>query len=320
MKLTSIQAQIISALQLRADEPISKLRKKLGLRDHTVRYAIDRAIAQDLIERRYFLNLFRLGYQQHEVFFSLSSEKRHEREQLIKDLVATTCISWIGKLGGDYQYGINICVRHPSELLDLFEKLSARYGKIFLEKSFVQLLSLHYFGNRYISAKPQKSVPLSYKISREAVTIDETDHKILAGLTRGPIESIHHLARSLGIPQSTVDYRIKSLRTSGVIVGSYYSLRTHKIAMLSFLCLICSKGISSSLEDKVLGFCMKNTAVITSIRTLGSWDYQLVINVARTEDVVTIGEDLVEELGTDLHWYKMLPLFAYAKVREYPFG
>ena len=297
MKLTSLQAQIISALQLRADEPLSTLRKKLGLRDHTVRYAIDRAIAQNLIERRYFLNLFRLGYQQHEVFFSLSSEKRSDRELLIKDLIANTSISWIGKLGGDFQYGINICVRHTSELLDLFEKLSARYGKIFLEKSFVQLLSLHYFGNRYISSKQPKSEPLSYRISRDAVTIDETDHKILAALTRGPVESIHHLARSLNMPQSTVDYRIKALRTQGVIVGSYYSLRTHMIAMLSFMCLICSKGISSSLEDKILAFCKKNTAVTTSIRTLGSWDYQLVINVARTEDVVAIGEDLVEDLG-----------------------
>jgi len=319
MKLTPAQAKVIASTQLNAELPISSLRKKLGLRDHTIRYALDRARSQGIIERRYFINLFRLGYLQHEVFFSLSFEEKGLRDSLIAQLVKSDRTSWIGRLGGDFHYGINICSRDVSEMLEFFDQLSEKYGRTFLEKTLSLRVSLTYFGNRYLYPGAKPSHPLSYRITSERVEIDQLDHRILSALTAHGSSSTHQLARLLGLPQSTVDYRLKRLRSTGVIVGSYYSIKRERIGILSYLCLISTRGISSLFREKALAFCQQQPEIVLMIESIGSWDFEFVIDVTHAEDAVKISEKLLDLLGRDLNWVKMIPLFSYPKVHEYPF-
>ncbi len=319
MKLSPTQAKVVALTQLNADLPIAQIRSKLGLRDHTIRYALERARSQGLVAQRHFINLFRIGCLQHEIFFSLSSEKKGSRETLLKKLIQSDRISWIGRLGGDFHYGMNICSFHINEMLELFDEFSDEYGCIFLEKNLSLRIGLTYFGCRYLAPSIKASPPLSYRITSERVEIDYIDHQILSALSADGSSSIHSIARTLGVPQSTVDYRYKKLKNNGVIVGTYYNFQPQKAGYLSFLCLISTKGISSSFREKVLQFCEDNPEVVVLIESMGSWDFELAIDVREAEHAMTLSEKILDYFGSTLHWIKMIPLFGYPKVREYPF-
>lgn len=320
MKLTSAQAKIIVAAQLNADMPLGKLRSRVGAQEHTIRYTLDRARSKGVIERRYFINLFKLGYLQHEVFFALSSDQPGVREALLTQLQASDNVSWIGRLGGDYQYGINVCSRDVTQIVTFFDTLSAKYGRTIIEKNLSLRVGLTYFGNRYLAPNVQPACPLRYQSGTEVVTIDKTDHSLLAELTSHGDSSGHELARKLGIPQSTVDYRLKRLKSSGVIVGSYYAFRGERIGILSFLCLIATRGIGSTFREKALAFCADHPEIVVCIESIGSWDFEFVIDARSAEDAMRTSEQILDHFGRDTNWIKVIPLFGYPKVHEYPFS
>lgn len=319
MKLSSAQAKSIVAAQLNADLPISKLRVKVGVKEHTIRYALDRAREQGIIERRHFINLFKLGFLQHEVFFALSSEERGAREALLAQLKRSDSISWIGRLGGDYQYGINICSRDVTHMVAFFNALSASHGKNILEKTLSLRVSLTYFGNRYLAPQLKHTPPLRYHNTPGKVSIDRTDHRILTAITTNGDLSGHQIARELGIPQSTVDYRLKKLKSDGVIVGTYYAVNGSKVGILSFLCLIVTRGMSATFREKALEFSSKHPEIVLMIESIGSWDFEFVIDAFSAEEAMKTSERILDFFGRDIQWLKMIPIFSYPKVHEYPF-
>lgn len=320
MKLSALQAKAIVAAQLNADLTVSALRSKIGGKEHSIRYAIDRAREQGIIDRRHFINLFKLGFLQHEVFFSLSSEQRGAREALVTQLKRSDSISWIGRLGGDYQYGINICSRDMTNTIALFDHLAASHGKHILEKTLSLRVSLFYFGNRYLAPHLKYDPPLHYGNTPGTIAIDATDHKILTTITSNGNLSGHQVAKALGLPQSTVDYRIKKLKGAGVIVGAYYAVNVSRIGILSFLCLIVTRGMSSMFREKALAFCVKHAQVVVMIESIGSWDFEFVIDAFSAEEAMRTSEELLDFFGRDIQWLKMIPIFSYPKVHEYPFS
>jgi DNA-binding Lrp family transcriptional regulator len=320
MKLSPTQAKIIVAAQLDADISLSKLRARTGLKEHTIRYTLERAREQGVIERRYFINLFKLGYLQHEVFFSLTSEQQGMRDTLLAQFKASDRISWIGRLGGDYQYGINICSRDITQVVAFFDDLSKSYGRAFVEKNLSLRVGLTFFGNRYLAPSIKQVHPLRYHTATESVVIDSLDHKILSALTSRLPVSGHELARMLGMPQSTVDYRLRKLKSSGVIVGSYYNFRGDQVGILSFLCLISTKGLGSTFREKALAFCNSHPEIVVLVESIGSWDFEFVIDAFSAEAAMRTSEQLLDYFGRDINWLKMIPLFSYPKVHEYPFS
>jgi DNA-binding Lrp family transcriptional regulator len=318
-KLSPSQAKVIVAAQLDAECPPAKLRSQVGLKDYTIRYTLSRAQELGIIERRHFVNLFKLGYLQHEIFFSLSSEQSGVRESLLAQLKASDRISWIGRLGGDYQYGINVCSRDALHLSDFFNSLSGTFGHLLVEKSLSVRIGLTYFGNRYLYPNLKAAPPLSYHPSTETISLDQTDHRVLSALTSRGHASGHELSRILGIPQSTVDYRLKKLKSSGVIVGSYYAFCGDRVGISSFLCLIATRGIGSTFRRKMFEFCNQNPEIVVLIESVGNWDFEFVIDALSSESAMRTSEKILDHLGRDVHWMKVIPLFSYPKVNEYPF-
>jgi Lrp/AsnC family transcriptional regulator, leucine-responsive regulatory protein len=319
MKQSQKEKDTIFCAQLQANAPITGLKKLTGYRDHSIRYFLQRALDQGFIVRRCFINLNLIGCSQYEIYFSLSSEKKESRNRLIKTLIQSEKISWLGKLGGDYQYGINICAKSIREVSDFLDSLSAKFGAIFLEKVIAVRISLSYFGNKYLSNKKRPDSCLSYHASLGRIPIDEIDHKILTKITETGDNSSRQLSRILGIPQTTLDYRIKKLEQQKIIVGYYYELQAAKLGMQTFMLLVCVKGFSSKFREIFFQFCKQHPKVVILIHSIGNWDFEVVVEVKDSVETTVLTEEIYDKFGAYLNWVKILPSFGYPKVMEYPF-
>ena len=114
MTLSSKEAKILSAVELRADLTIPEIRKLVGLREHTIRYALRQLEERKIIARIPFINLFALGYTSHNIFFSLGAESRKQRQDFLDALNKTPNIVWIAEMGAEFEFGIEIICKHFS--------------------------------------------------------------------------------------------------------------------------------------------------------------------------------------------------------------
>ncbi len=319
MKLSTRDREVILKAQLRASEPLSRLRKGLNYKEHTVRYSIQRCLETNIIKPRVFVNLNRLGFNQYEVFFTLSSDTRQSRNGLIKSLIASNQISWFGQLGGDFQYGFNMAAENIGEVVSFFADLSEKFGTVFMEKAFAERVSLQYFGSKYLSPKTRPAGALSYASTTEKVEIDDVDHRILSALSRTGERSSRRIARELSVPQTTVDYRLRKLEEKGVIVGYYYNLQAQELGYQSFLLLAGMKSVSIRAINDFKAFCAKHPNVLLLIHSLGSWDFEVWIDTETAVQATAIVEEIYDAFGHELSWIKILPAFQALKVAEYPF-
>lgn len=319
IKLSEKERNILLCSQLDAKAPTSLIRSKTGYRDHSIRYALQRALERDLLKRRCFVNLCRFGFTQYEIYFSLSSEKKYSRDEVLEIFLNSEKISWVGELGGEYRYGLNICVRNICEVADFFNHLSQKFGLLFQEKAVAARLSLRYFGNKYLSKEKFHDSYLSYEATERTSEFDETDHRILTGLMEVDHSSHRDLARKTGLPFSTLEYRIKRLELNKIICGYYYQINSQLLGVQSFLLLVNVKGFTEKMRKRFVLFCKEHPNIVVLIEAIGNWDFELEVEVEDSREIRTLTQELHDSFGTYIQSIKVLPSFGYPKVREYPF-
>lgn len=314
-RLTENQCVLLTKLQLNATQSIPSLATGLGLPEHTVRYALAKAIDAGIVTKRCFLNPYTLGFAQYQLYFSLRGKSK---EAFIKELADSELVSWIGKLGGDFNYGANFCATSITDVYKLLERLSHNHGGAFLDKVFATRMAFTYFGNRYLAPSIQSPSALSYTMNQSLQPIDELDHTLLKSLVKDPSISARQRARELAIPQSTVDYRLRSLEERGVISGYYYEVDPTTIGYSSYLVLISTRGISSRLYEALLDFAEREKNIVVLTQALGTWDFELGIDASSPQGALLVYERLTEEFANYINWSKLLPHFGNVKVKEYP--
>jgi DNA-binding Lrp family transcriptional regulator len=318
MALSGQQKDIFRTAELNGNLSIAELARLSSQRTHSVQYHISMAIERGWLKKHAFLNLSLLGYQQYEIYFSLAPEQKNTRDDLLRYLTNSSRISWLGELGGDFQYGMNICVASIEELLQFLNELSGTFGAIISDKYMAVRLSLHYFGNKYLSSKNGLCKELSYQNSSKTVLTDETDHKILQYLSCHAGDSRRVMAQKLSLPQSTLDYRIRKMEKDGIIQGYYYLFAERLTGTESFLLLLSGRGFDEQVKSKLYQYAKKHPNITVLINCLGSWDHELVVEVENRCEIILVTEEIRDSFGTQLSSIRILPLFRYAKVVEYP--
>jgi DNA-binding Lrp family transcriptional regulator len=318
MKLTDKEADVLAAVELRADKPIEEIRKETGLRDHTIRYHLksieDRGIARPLP----FINVYALGYVQYNIFFSVGVQNRKTREDLLKVLVASRSVTWVGEMGADVPFGIGICTRQMHDMHNLLLALSRRFPNVFFEKFVSAQFSCTIFPRKYLSSRKPKVPMLTLGRTTELQQVDELDDRILSGLSLVPHRSRRELAMKVKIPLSTLELRIKKLEQRGVIPGYYYAVDSAKFGILGFKLLVYARGINPDLTAQLLRFCAAHHAVIYLIECFGNWDYEIGVEVKRPEDVIEVTQELYEQCGVSINSVRVLSKFRDLKNINYP--
>jgi DNA-binding Lrp family transcriptional regulator len=316
MKISEKEATILASAELRANAPISVLRKESGYREHSIRYALHSLHKRQVITPIPFINLHLLGYSIYHLFFTVGGEKRGQQDALIKSLVSSPSVLWVGEFGGEFQYGVGVCGKRLPPLIEFLTTLSSKHGAIFHDKAVSLQVSSTIFPRRYLSNKRFSVSPITVTFDKkEVVDIDALDSKILSGLTTYGHLSHRQLALTLQVPLSTLELRLQKLRARGVIAGDIYAVDAAKFNMESFKLLVYTKGLDAELSSRMFNFCARHKNVTTLIDCIGTWGYEVNVEVVRAEEVTRIIQDMYEHLGSSIHTIKTLTKFRYPKVR-----
>lgn len=320
MKLTERDRQILTCIEHRANQPISSYRSRIGYKDHTIRHHMNNLRSRGVIVGQApFINMYRLGYTDYTFFFSLAPEHGTQRDRFIKKLLSAEHVSWLALVGGDYQYGVSLCVKQSEDALAQLKKLSLELGNMLSDKALSLRISFCAFGKKFLAGKAGVAPPLRYGGRGAPVEIDEIDHRILCGLANTEYSSNRELARNLDVPFTTLERRLRNLERDGVIVGYIYRFNAAKLGNQIYKLLVYARGVDPSLSERLYKFSHSHLNVINFSECLGAWDYELGVEVEKPEDVTEVVRQLYDRFGKEISSVRMLQVFRHLRFSCYPF-
>lgn len=318
MKLNEKEAAVLACAELRADASMEVLCRETGLREHVIRHALRRLRERQIITPVPFINLHRIGLTIYSVYFTASFEGGATKQSLIKSLVSSPDILWVGEFGGEYQYGMAFCAQRLPHLLEFLRTLSKRHKSIFFEKAVSVQISSTIFPRRYLSRKRFNVEPVTVTFDKDVVEIDETDTKILSALTTHSDLSHRQLALKVQIPLSTVELRLRKLKDRKVIAAEILFVDPAAFDRQSYKLLVYTKGLDPQLTSQMHKFCAQHEDISYLIECFGSWGFEIGVEVARADQVSVVMQELYEHLGSSINTIKLLTKFRYPKVRWFP--
>ena len=317
LKLSQLQREIIPLIQLDARLSLARIAEQLHAQERSVRYQIDKLEERGLIRKAPFLNIYPLGRRYVNLYFSLGGSHSSAVEKLIQTLQQTLRVSWLAELGGDFHFGLSLIVETIEDVKEALDSLSRKFPAVFFEKSYAFHVSLRVFPAKFLSARKFPFPHLGYGATGRLFDADELDRKILALMAAQGLFSGRAIARVLGRPHVTVESRIRRLEKEGVIAGYWTLFDVSKLGYQTFKILVYAKGHQYALAEKLSGFAEDQPHISYLIECLGSWDFELGLDVESNGQVAQVTRAMIDACGSMINTIKVVPMFRVLKWRQF---
>lgn len=315
-KLNDIEREVIACGMLNARMPTNELARCIGRREHAVRYAINRLHREKILKPYALINVYAWGWTNYAIYFSRTVEAPGDREAFLKYLFASHYVTWLGELSGDFNTGIVVSARRLAELDQFLCALAARFGQAGSRQEVVLHVKNSSFRLKYLADVPAPVDVLAYGGEAEVVELDDLDMRILRGLGHPELWEHADLARFLGMPLTTLRYRLGRLEDRKVIAGYGWGIPAPRFGMHNYKLLISERRPGESFQEEFFKFCQAHPNIIYHIRCVGPWSFEIGV---QSDDPVLVPQISAEMSGrfgsaigdirilTELNCHKYIP-------------
>jgi Lrp/AsnC family leucine-responsive transcriptional regulator len=127
--------------------------------------------------------------------------------------------------------------------------------------------------------------PIDYfEDTRMATGLDDIDHRLLALLQHDDRVPVAELGKTLGVPPSTLNDRIRRLLKMGIVKGFHAHLDPEKVG-LDLLAFVFVGWSDPGTEAKFLGAIAEAPEVQEAHHVTGSWNYLMKVRLRTTRDL-----------------------------------
>jgi DNA-binding Lrp family transcriptional regulator len=205
-----------------------------------------------------------------------------------------------------------------NEVSSFYDLLNTVSGVRIDSKALTIQRDFAYFGRKYLWGSKPAYQPVNMPISPSLVTLDEEDLKLVQELARGRVENEAMLYKVTGIPSATVYRRLASLRKRGVLGADYYWLNSASFGRQLYVLRISFSGMTGQIKDKIWQLARLNASVVYAIETLGSWDYELGVDLESAAELSALIEDITAAMPSLSIDVDPIPVTRFIKVRSFP--
>jgi DNA-binding Lrp family transcriptional regulator len=290
--LSDRQKMILQYAHFFYHEGPEKIASLTGLPTHQVRYDLRNLIDRGLLLIQRKIDLLRLGYY---VFHIHLSVKSQDADRLLKVLRDNSRVLYLSRNGGERAVGVTILSRSPELIFGLMDEASAKSKTAFAQVGWSVEGAFYYFGPKFLTGKVLINPAASSIAGESPISIDQIDAKILKLFNRGEAQNASEAARIIGVPVSTIQYRIKQLEKQRVILPVSAFARIANLGYSEFEVLVQISQALQSEHQRFIQYCEKHLAITLLIRSFGDWQYKLVAQVERTSEIFEIEDELVRK-------------------------
>jgi|SRR3989344_4022191 len=311
--------KIIHELEINARQPTTVIGRKVGLKPDIVAYRIRRLEKEGILKSTIgYINFHKLGYIDFGVYIGLRYGNQQKENQFIEYLKKHPNASYLARTGGSYSFIVGILAKDSISLYPIIKEIKNNFSDLIDQFEIVTRISLRHFSRKYlINIESRADFPY-FGGDLEDSHLDSLDKNILTILAEdGRIKAID-LATKLKEAPSTIISRIKRLERAKIITGYYALLSPEKFGFQTYNLLVKVVPTDEKEDLNFSQFCKKHPHITWLIKTLGTWDYEVGVEVENQERL----QEIISELrGSSSRLMKIdfLAIFETIKYSQYPF-
>jgi len=321
VRLSEKQKIILGLVELQGDLTIQDIARVSGYKQTTIQYALsslkDRKV---MYHRQAMIDLHRLGYSHHTVFFSVAAKQDADTVSLVQKVAALPHVFWLFEMAGRYQFAVSISIRCAAHLPQFIDLLGRTLGGSLVEIAACSQFEFRYFGRRYLLPKRFKTPILEFNVQEEVSTLDKASERVLSLLATGEAQTAVQLSKALGIPPATADRRRRELKENGIIKAYIHWIDPTKLGRTCYIFRVNVRGVPSKFSQRLFSYLESERDVLFGLRCVGPWDYEIGVELESAQDVSELANRLYQKFREEILSVQPIPILRYLLVRGYPRG
>jgi DNA-binding Lrp family transcriptional regulator len=216
-----------------------------------------------------------------------------------------------------HQFYIVVTVEHISALENFFQHVRCTSG-VELRATRMQIRSgWYFFGTKSLDSQ---YIPPPIHITRthQHIALSAEDLKVLEVFASSPNGVRTQVARTLGMPLMTLQYRIERLERLGVLRGVRYVVSACALNYRRFRCLIVANTPLGSQRLQLYEWARNHPYVVSMMYGVGNWHYELRIESPDQAAAEHLVSELVSTFADFIHYSDLVPIGSLLKFAPHP--
>ena len=285
--------KILYYLDLDSRQSFRSLGKKVGFSKDVVSNRVKKLQETGIIKGFHaVIDYTKLGYNVYRFYFSFQNVTPDLKNEIIvflkKDKYANDVIS----LEGKYDLLVVIFVQNYPQAHEFWQNSVKTYGKYFSKRVFTAFSQGDYYANGFlIDEKESKPKKIYQWFDRgERIKIDDVDFHIVKLLSKNTRISTIEIAQTLDTTATVVNYRLKKLIKSGIIVAYRLDIDFQKIGY--FVYKVDIELNEFDKIDSILDYLYSVPFFVYICKSIGYVDLEVGFNLRNTYQLHQIMEDI----------------------------
>lgn len=295
--LSEIEREVLVLTRLTARAGIPELAKVTGRREHQLRYALKKLTDELKLCPHAIINPSALGLIDVGVYLTLSRATKSARDSLVKRLANSSSVPCVNRLIGPYQIFFSMIGRSLAEHQQNLNALIRGSEDFIIRQVAVPRVRWFSYPPKYLAPhlKCQTVVQLGGDVT--PASVDDLDCRILNSLSNLADIQARGIARSIGIPESTVAFRLESLEKRGVLLGFGLHAMTDPslLGVERYTLLVRQYGADPEMLTSLRTLCQRHPNVTSLVECLGEWSFEIGIETISDRQISEFEQLLYEQ-------------------------
>lgn len=306
--LGKIARKILFELDRDSFQTLSEIGEKVKKSPQYVDYWINKLIQEGYVKK--FVTIIdykKFGYSYYTIYLSFKTMPAEKEQKFIDFLSTDKSITFLYVCHGRWNVIAGLLAKDPvdvyEKLLDIKQNFGDALGEIIVESH----VGSKFLGRKHLSDTEVtlSSIPLTGGRA-ELIDFDKKDIKILSVIKDNARASIIQLAELSGLSPDVVRYRLKQLKSKGVILRASFLPDYSKIKWKPYRLLLKLRATTLKKEGELLSFFEVNPYAFRLTREFGNYDLSVDIEIPSGASIHDLIRDLKSRFYDIIAGYELI--------------
>ncbi len=242
-------------------------------------------------------------------FQSLGSKREQELHEWVSKNIRP---AWFGSCDGTWNMIMTLSVSSFKELVDLIQRIEAKYGQYLSRKELMLLTGGTVFNEKYLYPNGEHTFSIEIGMSDNPEKLDKKDLKLIQNLADNARMNITEMAKEIDLTPEATAKRLKNLIRRGVIVGYKPRINFTKLGYDYFHVFVSTKN--PEVTKEMMEYYKMHPSCIFVGREIGHYDMHLEFVIKGAQNFREVLKDLRDKFGDKVHEYEPLQIYTENKI------
>lgn len=309
--------KILFELDINSRTSASKIAKKIKLPKETVNYRIKRLEKKGWINHLYTIfNASLFGYSYYRILLKFYKITESTEMEIIDYITNDPTCANLRITEGQYDLVFLTVQKNPSELKSFLQCFLNNFGMYVQEKNILIMMKTHKFNQKFLYLG--KTIKKTFNhIELKNYSLDKIDLGIMKLISTNARIKLSNIAYFLHIDSRLIEYHIKKMERTGIIVSYTTDLNLVKLNRELIQIDIALKD--PALLPNIIDFFDKTNTCIFVHEMLGKYDLSIELYVENDEMLRNIIEKFKEKYLENYVYYDIAHVFKEYVINWSPF-